>query len=126
MLVPKKNIFEYDGEEFNKKLDEIFSNTDKKELKQILIECGLEVKERNTIEKTADEMFEELGYRKQEKYSGFLYTNNMGFNIKISNLGLVTLYYEDEKDEADGFIQLTDLEVEAINKKIKEMEELYG
>ncbi len=111
------NIFEYDGEEFDKKLDEIFSNTDKEKLKKELIKCGLEVKERNTIEKTADEMFEELGYRKQETYSGFLYTDNTGFNIKISNLGLVTLYYEDEKD---GFIQLTDLEVEAINKKIKE------
>ena len=67
MSVPKKNIFEYDGEEFNKKLDEIFSNTDKKELKQTLIECGLETKERNTIEKTADEMFEELGYKKEEQ-----------------------------------------------------------
>ena len=28
------NIFEYDGEEFDKKLDEIFANIDKEELKK--------------------------------------------------------------------------------------------
>ena len=37
------NIFEFDGEEFDKKLDEIFSNTDKEMLKKELIECGLEI-----------------------------------------------------------------------------------
>ena len=37
------NIFEYDGEEFDKKLDEIFANIDKEELKKELIECGLEI-----------------------------------------------------------------------------------
>ena len=62
MSVPKKNVFEYDGEEFNKKLDEIFSNTDKKELKQILIECGLETKERNTIDKKEEQKNEYVTY----------------------------------------------------------------
>ena len=38
------NIFEYDGEEFDKKLEEIFQNIDKEQLKKELIECGLEIK----------------------------------------------------------------------------------
>lgn len=37
------NIFELEGEEFDKKLDEIFSNINKEELKKELIECGLEI-----------------------------------------------------------------------------------
>lgn len=37
------NIFEYEGEEFDKKLDEIFENIDTEDLFQELIECGLEV-----------------------------------------------------------------------------------
>lgn len=37
------NIFEYDGEEFDKKLDEIFANINKEKLKKELIECGLEI-----------------------------------------------------------------------------------
>lgn len=37
------NIFEYDGDEFDKKLDEIFANIDKEQLKKELIECGLEI-----------------------------------------------------------------------------------
>ena len=39
------NIFEYDGEEFDKKLDEIFKNINKEQLKKELIECGLEIKQ---------------------------------------------------------------------------------
>lgn len=39
------NIFEYDGEEFDKKLDEIFKNVNKEQLKKELIECGLEIKQ---------------------------------------------------------------------------------
>ena len=35
------NIFEYDGEEFDKKLDEIFNNMDKNTLKKELMKCGL-------------------------------------------------------------------------------------
>ena len=35
------NIFEYDGEEFDKKLDEVFNNMDKNTLKKELIKCGL-------------------------------------------------------------------------------------
>ncbi len=35
------NIFEYDGEEFDKKLDEIFDKIDSNELKKELLECGL-------------------------------------------------------------------------------------
>lgn len=38
------NIFEYDGEEFDKKLEELFKNINKKQLKKELIECGLEIK----------------------------------------------------------------------------------
>ena len=38
------NIFEYEGKEFNKKLDEIFKKLDKEKLKKDLIECGLEIK----------------------------------------------------------------------------------
>ncbi len=37
------NIFELNDEEFDKKLDEIFSKIDKEKLLQELIECGLEV-----------------------------------------------------------------------------------
>lgn len=39
------NIFSYDGEEFDEKLDEIFKDTDRETLKQELIECGLVLKE---------------------------------------------------------------------------------
>lgn len=39
------NIFEYDGEEFDEKLNELFKNIDKETLKQELIECGLILKE---------------------------------------------------------------------------------
>ncbi len=39
------NIFEYDGKEFDKKLNEIFENIDKEQLKKELIECGLEIKQ---------------------------------------------------------------------------------
>lgn len=39
------NIFEYEGKEFDKKLDEIFSNINKEELKKELIECGLVIKQ---------------------------------------------------------------------------------
>lgn len=42
------NIFEYDGEEFNKKVDEIFNNTNPKQLKKDLLECGL------IVEKVSD------------------------------------------------------------------------
>lgn len=38
------NIFEYEGKEFDKKLDEIFKNINKENLKRELIECGLEIK----------------------------------------------------------------------------------
>lgn len=37
------NIFELNDEEFDKKLDEIFSKIDKEDLFQELIKCGLEV-----------------------------------------------------------------------------------
>ena len=35
------NIFEYDGEEFDRKLDEVFNNMDKNTLKKELMKCGL-------------------------------------------------------------------------------------
>lgn len=37
------NIFEYDGEEFDKRLDELFNSIDKEKLKRELVECGLEI-----------------------------------------------------------------------------------
>ncbi len=46
------NIFEYDGEEFDKKLDDIFESITKEQLKKELIECGLEIKQETySIEK---------------------------------------------------------------------------
>lgn len=39
------NIFEYNGKEFDEKLDEIFKDVNQNELKQELIECGLVLKE---------------------------------------------------------------------------------
>ena len=38
------NIFEYNGKEIDKKLDEIFANISKDELKKELIKCGLEIR----------------------------------------------------------------------------------
>ena len=38
------NIFEYDGEEFDRKLEELFQNIEKEQLKKELVECGLEIK----------------------------------------------------------------------------------
>lgn len=35
------NIFKYKGKEFDKKIDELFNNISKEELKNDLIECGL-------------------------------------------------------------------------------------
>lgn len=37
------NIFEYNDKEYDKKLEEIFSNIDKEQLKKDLISCGLEI-----------------------------------------------------------------------------------
>lgn len=39
------DIFDYDGEEFDKKLDDIFENISTEELIKELIECGLEIKQ---------------------------------------------------------------------------------
>lgn len=38
------NIFNYQGKEFDKKVDEIFNKIEANKLKEELIECGLEVK----------------------------------------------------------------------------------
>lgn len=56
------NIFEYEGEEFDKKLDEIFANVNKEELKRELIECGLEITQatyntQNEIKKIDDNSY---------------------------------------------------------------------
>ena len=37
------NIFEYNDKEYDKKLEEIFSNIDREQLKKDLISCGLEI-----------------------------------------------------------------------------------
>ncbi len=41
------NIFKYEGKEFDKKLDELFDNISKEELKSELIECGLVINTNN-------------------------------------------------------------------------------
>lgn len=38
------NIFSYEGKEFEEKLEELFKNTNKEELKEELIKCGLTIK----------------------------------------------------------------------------------
>ena len=45
------NIFEYEGEEFDKKIDEIFDKIDSSTLKKDLIECGLVVNDNLRIRK---------------------------------------------------------------------------
>ncbi len=54
------NIFEYDGEEFDKKLEEIFKDINKDELKKELIECGLEIQEEVELDIDADYYNKEL------------------------------------------------------------------
>lgn len=54
------NIFEYEGKEFDKKLDEIFKDINKEKLKQELIECGLKVKEINYGNKSTENMLEQI------------------------------------------------------------------
>ena len=56
----KMNIFEYDGEEFDKKLEEIFKDINKDELKKELIECGLEIQEEVELDIDADYYNKEL------------------------------------------------------------------
>lgn len=56
------NIFEFDGEEFDKKLDEIFSNMDKEKLKKELIECGLEIMQLTYNVKKKMEKIEDTSY----------------------------------------------------------------
>ena len=53
------NIFEYDGEEFDKRLDELFNSIDKEQLKRELVECGLEIETQVYSAKHQD-FFEEL------------------------------------------------------------------
>ena len=49
------NIFEYDGEEFDKKLDEIFANIDKEELKNEIIQSTYNTQ--NEIKKIEDNSY---------------------------------------------------------------------
>ena len=72
-------------------------------------------------EKTADEMFKELGYKKREVYNGYLYTDDTVFNIKITNIRRIDLYYDSEEGKHENLIQLTFGELQAINKKCQEM-----
>lgn len=72
-------------------------------------------------EKTADEMFKELGYKKREVYNGYLYTDDTGFNIKITNMRRIDLYYDSEEGKHENLIQLTFRELQAINKKCQEL-----
>ena len=72
-------------------------------------------------EKTADEMFEELEYKKREVYNGYLYTDDTGFNIKITNMRRIDLYYDSEEGKHENLMQLTFGELQAINKKVEEL-----
>lgn len=69
----------------------------------------------------ADKMFEELGYEKVEAYNGFLYKDKTGFNIKITNMKRIDLYYDNDVEMYEKLIQLTFEELQAINKKVEEL-----
>lgn len=72
-------------------------------------------------EKMADEMFKKLGYKKREVYNGYLYADDTGFNIKITNMRRIDLYYNLEEEKYENLIQLTFGELQAINKKVEEL-----
>ncbi len=61
------NIFEYEGKEFDKKLDEIFNNISKEELKNELIECGLVINTNNYINTNYCMYIDNANYSKKEK-----------------------------------------------------------
>lgn len=64
------NIFDYEGKEFDKKLDEIFKNKSKEELKQELIECGLEINNSNRLKylmKKIDKIVENVSIEEIEE-----------------------------------------------------------
>lgn len=69
----------------------------------------------------ADKMFEELGYKMIESYNGYLYTDETGFNIKITNMKRIDLYYNEDVEMYEKLIQLTFGELQAINEKYKEL-----
>lgn len=69
----------------------------------------------------ADEMFKELGYKKLEVYNGYLYTDKTGFNIKITNMKRIDLYYDEGVEMYENLMQLTYEELQAINKKVEEL-----
>lgn len=69
----------------------------------------------------ADEMFEKLGYEKIETFNGYLYTDETGFNIKITNMKRIDLYYDEDVEVYENLMQLTFEELQAINEKVKEL-----
>lgn len=69
----------------------------------------------------SDEMFKELGYEMTEIYNGYLYTDKTGFNIKITNMKRIDLYYNEEVEMYENLMQLTFEELQAINLKCKEL-----
>mgnify|MGYP004646492957 CR=1 FL=1 len=70
---------------------------------------------------SADEMFKELGYKKLEVHNGYLYTDKTGFNIKITNMKRIDLYYDEDVEMYENLMQLTYRELQAINKKCQEL-----
>lgn len=71
--------------------------------------------------KTADELFEELGYKISETYNGYLYTDKTGFNIKITNMQRIDLYYNEDVEMDENLMQLTFKELQAISQKCREL-----
>lgn len=72
----------------------------------------------------ADKLFKKLGYKMKECYNGFLYTNQYGFNIKITNNNRVDLFWNEgviDYEVCENLEQLTFEEIQAIYKKCKEL-----
>lgn len=70
----------------------------------------------------ADKMFKELGYKMTELYNGYLYTDETGFNIKITNMKRIDLYYNEDVEMLENLTQLTFGELQAINEKVRELQ----
>lgn len=61
------NIFKYEGKEFDKKIDELFNNISKEELKNDLIECGLVINTNNYTNINYCVYIDNAKYSKKEK-----------------------------------------------------------
>lgn len=77
------NIFDYEGKEFDKKLDEVFENKNKTELKKELVECGLEIQNKSTEQEmsldTAKEICKDMVLHKDD----YIYEKYENIGIKF-------------------------------------------